>query len=229
MRFSKTESSKRGGTVSATPSQSLAIRFASAMLAAVLAASFMPGAAFADEGGTSDSEGVQNPPVQTEETQQGEQPAEPEAPAAPETPADPDQPAAPESPEATELQAPAQQPEADAPEAPSATKDESKEKSSKKDEDEELSTFAVSGPSAIKYGESATYSDSRGRFQYNWSWTSSDGGEIAISGSGRSVSVKGVKPGHVTLKVTGLGGAAGNTFNPRVANRAGRGNLPAPA
>ena len=219
MRFSKTESSKREGTVSVTPSQSLALRFASVMLAAVLTASFMPVAAFADEGGTSDSEGVQNPPVQTEETQQGEQPAEPEAPAAPETPADPDQPAAPESPEATELQAPAQQPEADAPEAPSATKDESKEKSSKKDEDEELSTFAVSGPSAIKYGESATYSDSRGRFQYNWSWTSSDGGEIAISGSGRSVSVKGVKPGHVTLKVTGLGGAAGNTFNIEIQKR----------
>ena len=38
MRFSKTESSKREGTVSVTPSQSLAIRFASVMLAAVLAA-----------------------------------------------------------------------------------------------------------------------------------------------------------------------------------------------
>ena len=206
MRFSKTESSKREGTVSVTPSQSLAIRFASVMLAAVLTASFMPVAAFADEGGTSDPEGVQNPPVQTEETQQGEQPAapdqpaEPEAPAAPETPADPDQPAAPESSEATEPQAPAQQPEADASEAPSATKDESKDKSSKKDEDVELSTFK-SESYTMKVGDKRNLD---GRTAVTHSWSVGKPGIVEISGSGKTVTVTAIAPGTVVVKHDGL-------------------------
>ena len=69
MRFSDDRHSDKGFASVAVP---LAVRFARFALAAVLAASFMPVAAFADEGEPTGPEGVQDQPAQTEQAQQGD-------------------------------------------------------------------------------------------------------------------------------------------------------------
>ena len=58
MSFMDAKFSKWGEVATAVLSQSLAKRFARVMLAAVLAASFLPVAAFADTGGDSEFKGI---------------------------------------------------------------------------------------------------------------------------------------------------------------------------
>lgn len=72
MRFSDDRHSDKGFASVAVPPIPLAVRFARFALAAVLAASFMPVAAFADEGEPAGPEGVQDQPAQTEQAQQGD-------------------------------------------------------------------------------------------------------------------------------------------------------------
>ncbi len=118
MNFMDSKFSKWGEVETAVLSQSLAKRFARVMLAAVLAASFLPVAAFAD--------------------------------------------------------------------AP-----------------------AISGPNQIKYYMTAQYTNGTSRSEYNWDWSSTDGGKIEISyldglyPDHKTVSVTGIEVGHVTLVVSG--------------------------
>ena len=118
MSFVDSKFSKWGEVATAVLSQSLAKRFARVMLAAVLAASFLPVAAFAD--------------------------------------------------------------------AP-----------------------AISGPNQIKYYMTAQYTNRTSRSEYNWDWSSKDGGKIEISyldglyPDRKTVSVTGIEVGSVILKVSG--------------------------
>lgn len=118
MSFMDSKFSKWGEVATAVLSQSLAKRFARVMLAAVLAASFLPVAAFAD--------------------------------------------------------------------AP-----------------------AISGPNHIKYYMTAQYTNGTSRSEYNWDWSSKDGGKIEISyldglyPDRKTVSVTGIEVGSVILKVSG--------------------------
>lgn len=120
MSFMDSKFSKWGEVATAVLSQSLAKRFARVMLAAVLAASFLPVAAFAD--------------------------------------------------------------------AP-----------------------AISGPNHIKYYMTAQYTNGTSRSEYNWDWSSKDGGKIEISyldglyPNRKTVSVTGIEVGSVILKVSGGG------------------------
>lgn len=117
MSFMDAKFSKWGEVATAVLSQSLAKRFARVMLAAVLAASFLPVAAFAD--------------------------------------------------------------------AP-----------------------AISGPNQIKYYMTAQYTNGTSRSEYNWTWSSEDGGAIEISyidhyPDHKTVSVTGIEVGSVILEVSG--------------------------
>ncbi|MGO4935483.1 LPXTG cell wall anchor domain-containing protein [Collinsella sp. Sow4_D11] len=118
MSFMDSKFSKWGEVATAVLSQSLAKRFARVMLAAVLAASFLPVAAFAD-------------------------------------------------------------------------------------------TPAISGPNHIKYYMTAQYTNGTSRSEYNWDWSSKDGGKIEISyldglyPDRKTVSVTGIEVGSVILKVSG--------------------------
>lgn len=68
---------------------------------------------------------------------------------------------------------------------------------------------AISGPNQIKYYMTAQYTNGTSRSEYNWDWSSKDGGKIKISyldglyPDHKTVSVTGTKLGHVTLKVSG--------------------------
>ena len=127
MSFVDVKFSKWGGVATAILSQSLVKRFARVMLAAVLAVSFLPVAAFADEGEVEDvpagNEAVGQPAVPDQPAAtESEDPAGFDQPAATESgvPAESDQPAATEpeapaeseaQPAATELEAFADQPD----------------------------------------------------------------------------------------------------------------------
>ncbi|MGO5360836.1 LPXTG cell wall anchor domain-containing protein [Collinsella sp. LCP19S3_G12] len=67
---------------------------------------------------------------------------------------------------------------------------------------------AISGPNQIKYYMTAQYTNGTSRSEYNWTWSSEDGGAIEISSidkspNGQTVSVTGTELGHVTLMVSG--------------------------
>lgn len=68
---------------------------------------------------------------------------------------------------------------------------------------------AISGPNQIKYYMTAQYTNGTSRSEYNWDWSSKDGGKIEISyldglyPNRKTVSVTGTKLGHVTLVVSG--------------------------
>lgn len=183
MSFVDAKFSKWGGVATAVFSQSLAKRFARVMLAAVLAASFLPVAAFADEGGAV-GDSVGNEAV--------DQPAttEPEAPEESEAPAEFGQPAETESGDSADQ--PAEEPQ-DIPLLLS-TEDGS-------DDGQESTTY-------ISYGDARAFTSSP-RSEYNWSYIRGiDGGDITISYIDHytdhdRVSVMGTQVGHVTLVVSG--------------------------
>lgn len=149
MSFMDAKFSKWGEVATAVLSQSLAKRFARVMLAAVLAASFLPVAAFADEGGAES----QDTPLllSTEDGSNDEQ----------------------------------------------------------ENGDKGRSASAISGPNQIKYYMTAQYTNRTSRSEYNWTWSSKDGGAIEISyldnlyPDHKTVSVRGTELGHVTLVVSG--------------------------
>ena len=142
MRFSRSNNySGSGRAVGAVLHRSLAARFASIALEAVLAASFVPVTAFAVEDAPADSDGEQNQPAQTEQTQQGALPGATEEPAVSEEPAASEQPVASDQ---LELIGPDDSDSQPSAEAPSAIEDDSGEASSQ-EEDEELSTFDNGG------------------------------------------------------------------------------------
>lgn len=90
MRFSDYRHPEKGLASTAASPKPLAARFASIALAAVLAASFMPVAAFADEGSPDNTEGVQNPITSTGGGQQNGQGENDENPQNPNDPIDSD-------------------------------------------------------------------------------------------------------------------------------------------
>lgn len=91
MGFSRSNrSSEMGNVVEIVPRKPLAVRFASIVIVAVLAASFMPVTAFADEGSPDDTEGVQNPTTSSEGGQQNGQGENDENPQNPNDPIDSD-------------------------------------------------------------------------------------------------------------------------------------------
>lgn len=149
MSFMDAKFSKWGEVATAVLSQSLAKRFARVMLAAVLAASFLPVAAFADEGGAES----QDTPLllSTEDGSNDEQ----------------------------------------------------------ENGDKGRSASAISGPNQIKYYMTAQYTNRTSRSEYNWTWSSKDGGAIEIKyldnlyPDHKTVSVTGTELGHVTLVVSG--------------------------
>ena len=150
MSFMDAKFSKWGEVATAVLSQSLAKRFARVMLAAVLAASFLPVAAFADEGGAES----QDTPLllSTEDGSNDEQ----------------------------------------------------------ENGGKGRSASAISGPNQIKYYMTAQYTNRTSRSEYNWTWSSKDGGAIEISSvdkspNGQTVSVTATEVGSVTLTVSGGG------------------------
>lgn len=68
---------------------------------------------------------------------------------------------------------------------------------------------AISGPNQIKYYMTQQYTNGTSRSEYNWDWSSTDGGKIEISyldglyPDHKTVSVTGTQVGHVTLEVSG--------------------------
>ena len=68
---------------------------------------------------------------------------------------------------------------------------------------------AISGPNQIKYYMTAQYTNGTSRSEYNWDWSSKDGGKIEISyldglyPDHKTVSVTGIEVGSVILKVSG--------------------------
>ena len=68
---------------------------------------------------------------------------------------------------------------------------------------------AISGPNQIKYYMTAQYANGTSRSEYNWDWSSKDGGKIEISyldglyPDHKTVSVTGIEVGSVILKVSG--------------------------
>ena len=199
MSFVDVKFSKWGGVATAILSQSLVKRFARVMLAAVLAVSFLPVAAFADEGE------VEDVPAGNEAVGQ---PAVPDQPAATESgvPAESDQPAATEpeapaeseaQPAATELEAFADQPD---------TEDGSNDKQ-KSGGDSELK--GIKGKTVpIFWYEITSYQNLTERSSYVWSWEK-DGETGAITVTETSdpsrVTVTGTEIGSVILKVSGGG------------------------
>ena len=199
MSFVDVKFSKWGGVATAILSQSLVKRFARVMLAAVLAVSFLPVAAFADEGE------VEDVPAGNEAVGQ---PAVPDQPAATESgvPAESDQPAATEpeapaeseaQPAATELEAFADQPD---------TEDGSNDKQ-KSGGDSELK--GIKGKTVpIFWYEITSYQNLTKRSSYDWSWEK-DGETGAITVTETSdpsrVTVTGTEIGSVILKVSGGG------------------------
>lgn len=71
------------------------------------------------------------------------------------------------------------------------------------------SASAISGPNQIKYYMTAQYANGTSRSEYNWDWSSKDGGKIEISyldglyPDHKTVSVTGIEVGSVILKVSG--------------------------
>lgn len=211
MSFVDVKFSKWGGVATAILSQSLVKRFARVMLAAVLAASFLPVAAFADEGEVEDvpagNEAVGQPAVPDQPAAtESEDPAGSDQPAAtePEAPAESDQPAATEpeapaeseaQPAATELEAFADQPD---------TEDGSNDKQ-KSGGDSELE--GIKGKiDPIFWYEKTSYRNLTERSSYVWSWEK-DGetGAITVTETDdpARVIVTGTEIGSVILKVSG--------------------------
>ena len=197
MSFVDVKFSKWGGVATAILSQSLVKRFARVMLAAVLAVSFLPAAAFADEGE------VEDVPAGNEAVGQ---PAVPDQPAATESgvPAESDQPAATEpeapaeseaQPAATELEAFADQPD---------TEDGSNDKQ-KSGGDSELKGIKGKKDPIFWY-EITSYQNLTKRSSYDWSWEK-DGetGAITVTETDdpSRVTVTGTEIGSVILKVSG--------------------------
>ena len=213
MSFVDVKFSKWGGVATAILSQSLVKRFARVMLAAVLAVSFLPVAAFADEGEVEDvpagNEAVGQPAVPDQPAAtESEDPAGFDQPAATESgvPAESDQPAATEpeapaeseaQPAATELEAFADQPD---------TEDGSNDKQ-KSGGDSELK--GIKGKTVpIFWYEITSYQNLTERSSYVWSWEK-DGETGAITVTETSdpsrVTVTGTEIGSVILKVSGGG------------------------
>ena len=187
MSFMDAKFSKWGEVATAVLSQSLAKRFARVMLAAVLAASFLPVAAFADEGGAvgdlAGNEAVDQSAVP-------DQPAatEPEAPAESEA-----------QPAATELEAFADQ--------PAATKQKASDVQPASGGDSELKGIKGKKDPIFWY-EITSYKNLTERSSYVWSWEK-DGETGAITVTETSdpsrVTVTGTEIGSVILKVSGGG------------------------
>ncbi|MCI7504516.1 MAG: hypothetical protein MSA55_00770, partial [Coriobacteriaceae bacterium] len=225
MSFVDVKFSKWGGVATAILSQSLVKRFARVMLAAVLAVSFLPVAAFADEGE------VEDVPAGNEAVGQ---PAVPDQPAATESedPAGSDQPAATESgvpaesdqPAETESGASAVQPAAESQDTPLLLSTEDGSNDEQENGDKGRSASAISGPNQIKYYMTAQYTNRASRSNYIWDWSTVDGGAIKISyldslyPDRSTVSVTGTKLGHVTLKVSG-GDVAEERFDIEITKR----------
>ena len=211
MSFVDVKFSKWGGVATAILSQSLVKRFARVMLAAVLAVSFLPAAAFADEGEVEDvpagNEAVGQPAVPDQPAAtESEDPAGFDQPAATESgvPAESDQPAATEpeapaeseaQPAATELEAFADQPD---------TEDGSNDKQ-KSGGDSELK--GIKGKTVpIFWYEITSYQNLTKRSSYDWSWEK-DGetGAITVTETDdpSRVTVTGTEIGSVILKVSG--------------------------
>ena len=185
MSFMDAKFSKWGEVATAVLSQSLAKRFARVMLAAVLAASFLPVAAFADEGGavgnSVGNEAVDQPAA-------SDQPAatEPEAPAESEA-----------QPAATELEAFADQ--------PAATKQKASDVQPASGGDSELKGIKGKKDPIFWY-EITSYKNLTERSSYVWSWEK-DGetGAITVTETDdpSRVTVTGTEIGSVILKVSG--------------------------
>ena len=197
MRFSRSNNySGSGRAVGAVLHRSLAARFASIALAAVLAASFVPVTAFAVEDAPADLDGVQNQPAQTEQTQQGALPGATEEPAVSEDPAASEQPVASDQLEIIGPDDSNSQPSA---EAPSAIEDDSGEASSQ-EEDEELSTFDNGGVGiADKYytitvGESITLKGLDPLLGDNHQWDLLNTGAVTVQVQGRYATITGIVP-----------------------------------
>ena len=199
MSFVDVKFSKWGGVATAILSQSLVKRFARVMLAAVLAASFLPVAAFADEGE------VEDVPAGNEAVGQ---PAVPDQPAATESgvPAESDQPAAtePEAPAESEAQPAATELEAFA-DQPEATKQKASDVQPASGGDSELK--GIKGKTdPIFWYEITSYQNLTERSSYVWSWEK-DGETGAITVTETSdpsrVTVTGTEIGSVILKVSG--------------------------
>ena len=211
MSFVDVKFSKWGGVATAILSQSLVKRFARVMLAAVLAVSFLPAAAFADEGEVEDvpagNEAVGQPAVPDQPAAtESEDPAGFDQPAATESgvPAESDQPAATEpeapaeseaQPAATELEAFADQPD---------TEDGSNDKQ-KSGGDSELKGIKGKKDPIFWY-EITSYQNLTKRSSYDWSWEK-DGetGAITVTETDdpSRVTVTGTEIGSVILKVSG--------------------------
>ncbi|MDY5372272.1 MAG: hypothetical protein SPG36_07410 [Eggerthellaceae bacterium] len=211
MSFVDVKFSKWGGVATAILSQSLVKRFARVMLAAVLAVSFLPVAAFADEGEVEDvpagNEAVGQPAVPDQPAAtESEDPAGSDQPAATESgvPAESDQPAATEpeapaeseaQPAATELEAFADQPD---------TEDGSNDKQ-KSGGDSELKGIKGKKDPIFWY-EITSYQNLTKRSSYDWSWEK-DGetGAITVTETDdpSRVTVTGTEIGSVILKVSG--------------------------
>ena len=211
MSFVDVKFSKWGGVATAILSQSLVKRFARVMLAAVLAVSFLPAAAFADEGEVEDvpagNEAVGQPAVPDQPAAtESEDPAGFDQPAATESgvPAESDQPAATEpeapaeseaQPAATELEAFADQPD---------TEDGSNDKQ-KSGGDSELKGIKGKKDPIFWY-EITSYQNLTKRSNYVWSWEK-DGetGAITVTETDdpSRVTVTGTEIGSVILKVSG--------------------------
>ena len=201
MSFVDVKFSKWGGVATAILSQSLVKRFARVMLAAVLAVSFLPVAAFADEGE------VEDVPAGNEAVGQ---PAVPDQPAATESgvPAESDQPAAtePEAPAESEAQPAATELEAFA-DQPAATKQKASDVQPASGGDSELK--GIKGKiDPIFWYEITSYKNLTERSSYVWSWEK-DGETGAITVTETSdpsrVTVTGTEIGSVILKVSGGG------------------------
>ena len=222
MSFVDAKFSKWGGIATAVFSQSLAKRFARVMLAAVLAASFLPVVAFADEDGAVgdpvgneavDKLAASDQPAATEPgaPEESEIPAGPEAPAESDQPAatEPEAPAESDQPAETESGASAVQPAAESQDTPLLLSTEDGSNDEQENGGKGRSASAISGPNQIKYYMTAQYTNRTSRSEYNWTWSSKDGGAIKISyldglyPNHKTVSVTGTELGHVTLVVSG--------------------------
>ena len=216
MSFVDAKFSKWGGVATAVFSQSLAKRFARVMLAAVLAASFLPVAAFADEGGAV-GDPVGNEAVDKLAASDQPSATEPEAPEESKIPTEPDQPAAtepeapaePDQPAETESGASAVQSAAESQDTPLLLSTEDGSNDEQENGGKGRSASAISGPNQIKYYMKAQYTNRTSRSEYKWTWSSKDGGAIEISyldnlyPNHKTVSVTGTELGHVTLVVSG--------------------------
>ena len=205
MRFSRSNNySGSGRAVGAVLHRSLAARFASIALAAVLAASFVPVTAFAVEDAPADSDGEQNQPAQTEQTQQGALPGATEEPAVSEEPAASEQPVASDQ---LELIGPDDSDSQPSAEAPSAIEDDS-EAGSSEGEDEELSTLDNGGVGiadkyyTISVGESITLKGLDPLLGDNHQWDFLNTGAATVQAQGKYATITGVVPtnGYIELR-----------------------------